>query len=281
MKLIFWKMQGLGNDFVVINSLEQKFSLTALQIKKIADRHFGVGCDQLLVLEKARNTTEDFFYRIFNADGCEVGQCGNGARCMGLFICKQNLFPHKKIKLGTLSACVTVNVEEKNNIEVEMGSPVFLPEKIPFLPEKAKNNNIKTSMGELTFFALSMGNPHAVIIVPDVSVIDVDKVGKEVSLHPAFPEQANVIFMELFNPRWVKCRIYERGTAETLACGSGACAAVVAGMQTSLLNGQVLVTLPGGNLEVKWEGGTVYLKGPAEKIFEGIIDDLESFVHIK
>lgn len=271
MQLNFWKMQGLGNDFVVVNALKQPFALTAGHIKKISDRHFGVGCDQLLVLEKPRTEKEDYFYRIFNADGSEVGQCGNGARCMGLFIKEQGLLQKESLRLGTLTSQLLIKFLENNLIEVSMGKPQFAPQKIPFLSEKLNNDRIPTSMGELEFFVLSMGNPHVVTIVTEVAPIDVDKIGREISTHPAFPEQTNVIFMELFNPGWVKCRIYERGAAETLACGSGACAAVVAGIEQSLLNNNVLVHLPGGELEVTWQGEEVWLKGPAQKVFEGSI----------
>lgn len=279
MKLNFWKMQGLGNDFVVINALTQPFQLTKTQIKKIADRHFGVGCDQLLVLAPPRNAQEDFFYRIFNADGSEVGQCGNGARCIGLFIQKQKLFPRESVRLGTITQNLIVKMAENNLIEASMGQPRFAAEEIPFLPAYAKNNEIQTTMGALKFFVLNLGNPHAVTIVSDVAAIDVDKIGGEVTAHPAFPERTNVIFMELIDSRHVKCRIYERGAAETLACGSGACAAVVAGIQQSLLDDQVQVHLPGGDLEVTWDGKEIWLKGPAVKIFEGVIDDLESAIH--
>lgn len=276
MKLNFWKMQGTGNDFVVINALNTPFNLHYEKIKKVADRHFGVGCDQLLVLEKPRDDKEDFWYRIFNADGSEVGQCGNGARCMGRFIREQGLCTKKEIRLGTITSHVTVTFAEGNLVEVSMGKPEFSAEKIPFLPEKAKNNMIPTSMGKLKFFVLSFGNPHAVTIVPEVAPLDVDKIGGEVTSHPAFPECTNVIFMELFNPGWIKCRIYERGAAETLACGSGVCAAVVAGIEQSLLLDNVLVHVPGGELEVTLRDGEAWLKGPAEKVFEGTIN-LERF----
>ncbi len=271
MTIHFWKMQGLGNDFVVMNALEKPFNLTVTQLQRLADRHFGVGCDQVLVLEKARDDQEDFFYRIFNADGCEVGQCGNGARCMGLFIRDQQLTTKKIVRLGTISTRLVVRFCEKKLFEVSMGAPHFSPEKVPYLFDKINAGLLPTPMGPLHFFILSLGNPHAVTVVPEVDSIAVDEIGREVSMSPAFPEQTNVIFMELFNPRRIKCRIYERGAAETLACGSGACAAVVAGIQQSLLDDNVLVELPGGNLEVTWDGHEIWLKGPAEKVFEGTI----------
>lgn len=265
-------MQGLGNDFVVINALNNAFNLTHEQITKISDRHFGVGCDQILVLEKARNVQEDFWYRIFNADGSEVGQCGNGARCIGHFIREQGLCLKPEITLGTITSKLKVRFAENHLIEVSMGKPEFDHKKIPYLPEKTKKNKIKTSMGELEFFPLSLGNPHAVTIVTEVAPLDVNKIGREVTDHPAFPERTNVIFMELFNPGWVKCRIFERGAAETLACGSGACAAVVAGIEQSLLLPNVLVHLPGGELEVIVAEDEVWLKGPAKKVYVGEID---------
>lgn len=267
----FWKMQSLGNDFVVLNGISRKLDLSKENIKWMADRHFGIGCDQVLVVEPPRHQQEDFHYRIFNADGREVGQCGNGARCLAYYIKDQGLSHKKELRLGTLTTQVEVHIKEDDIFEVNMGSPIFSHELIPYDESKLKNRVIATEAGDLALFVLSMGNPHAVTIVPDVSVIDVAKIGKIISEHPAFPEQTNVIFMELFNPGWVKCRIYERGAAETLACGSGACAALVAGREQSLLNDNVLIDLPGGRLELIWRNNQVWLKGSATKVFEGAI----------
>ncbi|EKD74973.1 MAG: diaminopimelate epimerase [uncultured bacterium] len=276
MKLPFWKMQGSGNDFLVLNALDKKFNLTREEIKKIADRHFGVGCDQVLVLEQPRDENEDFYYRIFNSDGSEVGQCGNGARCMGLFIRSQGLSKEKKIRLGTFTSQMVIQFGEGGLVEVNMREPIFAPMKIPFIPEKIPEGIIETSQGDFEFFVLSLGNPHAVTRVAAVDLIDVNKIGKEISIHPAFPDQTNVIFVEIINHKAVKCRIYERGVGETLACGSGACAAVIAGTQWKMLDNQVNVFLPGGKLEVNVREKEVWLKGDAIKVFEGIIENVES-----
>lgn len=267
----FWKMQALGNDFLVLDTLTQSVDLSPKRIGQLADRHFGVGCDQVLVIEKARDSQSDFFYRIFNADGQEVGQCGNGARCVARYIHDKGLSQKTRLHLETSTTRLGVQLKEGGRYEVNMGIPSLDPKRVPYDPKKLIDGKLLTSEGEMTFFCVSMGNPHAVTIVPEVSTVPVDALGKWVSEHEAFPERTNVIFMELFNPGWIKCRIYERGVGETLACGSGACAAVFSGIQQSLLNDDVLVDLPGGRLEVQEKQGAIYLIGPAEKVFEGEI----------
>lgn len=267
----FWKMQALGNDFVVLDTLTQAIELNPKKIYQLADRHFGVGCDQVLVIEKAQDSQADFFYRIFNADGSEVGQCGNGARCVAHYIHAKKLSSKRQLQLETRTTRIEVQAKEDGLYEVNMGVPNLDPKQVPYDLTAIPNGKLLTPDGEMAFFCLSVGNPHAVTIVPEVSVLAVDALGKWVSEHHAFPEKTNVIFMELFNPAWVKCRIYERGVGETLACGSGACAAVFSGIQQSFLNNEVLVDLPGGRLEVKYRDGCLYLMGPAEKVFEGEI----------
>jgi len=271
----FTKMHGLGNDFVVIDAINQRINLTPGQIKNLSDRHFGIGFDQLLLVEKPVSRNADFKYRIFNADGGEVMQCGNGARCFARFVRDKKLSDKNEIKVDTGSGQLLLIFDEDRQITVNMGIPRHRPAEIPLLAEQESQLYKVTVDGvEYTFGAVSMGNPHAVMQVPDVKTAPVDEAGKRLESHPFFPERANIGFMQIVDRNHVRLRVYERGAAETLACGSGACAAAVIGIEQNLLNPNVCVELPGGELRISWSGrGTpVLMAGPAISVFEGTIN---------
>lgn len=271
----FSKMHGLGNDFLVIDNVTQNVYLSNEQIKQLSDRNFGVGFDQVLVVEPPYDPDLDFHYRIFNADGSEVGQCGNGARCFAKFVRLKGLTNKHKIKVSTQSGKMTLFIERDGNVSVNMPVPQFEPAKIPFTAQKAEGTYILRSEDETVLCGVvSMGNPHCVLTVDDVTQAPVASLGKALSLHERFPQQANISFMEVVSPEYIKLRVYERGAAETLACGSGACAAVVVGQMQKKLNRQVLVDLPGGQLKVFWKGpgNSVKMTGPAVHVFDGQIN---------
>ncbi len=272
----FTKMHGLGNDFVVIDAIKQNISLSSSQIKFIADRHFGVGCDQLLLVEKPVSSNADFKYRIFNADGSEVAQCGNGARCFARFVRDKKLTTKDKITVDTDSGQLILTFDKADLITVNMGIPRHLPKEIPLDTEQqALSYKLLVNHTEIKFGAVSMGNPHAVIIVKDINTEPVVKIGATLESHVFFPERANIGFMQIINRQHIKLRVYERGAAETLACGSGACAAVVIGIEQNLLDqNNITVELPGGQLEINWagRGHAVFMKGPATSVFEGQIE---------
>ncbi len=275
MKLQFTKMHGLGNDFVVINAIDQAVNLTTQKLRKIADRHFGVGCDQVLLIEPPAAMDTDFNYRIFNADGSEVEACGNGARCFARYVTDKGLSSKTVIPVGTLAGKITLKLLASGNVAVDMGKPRFEPASIPFLTERqADSYTLEVDGRQLSLSALSMGNPHAVLIVTDADQAEVAKLGPMIENHRQFPQRTNVGFMQLLGPSEIRLRVYERGTGETLACGSGACAAVVAGRQLGLLQEEVVVHLPGGDLVVKWqsESQSVLIEGPAETVYEGSIE---------
>ena len=285
MQLNFTKMQGAGNDFVVVDGVTQPVSLTASQIKKIADRHFGVGCDQLLMVEKTDLPNVDFKYRIFNADGGEVEQCGNGARCFVRFAVHKKLTQKREIVVETASGIITLTLQNDDLVTVNMGAPIFEPAQIPFIGptfdlqarEKtyALQANIHGGSGHaLTISALSMGNPHAVLLVDNVETANVAELGPAIEAHARFPQRVNVGFMQVVNTHTIKLRVFERGSGETLACGTGACAAVVSGIQLGLLQSPVLVHARGGDLHIEWAGenNPVMMTGDAEIVFEGIIE---------
>jgi len=270
----FSKMHGLGNDFIVLDNVTQNVYLSNEQIAKLADRNFGVGFDQLLVVEPPYDPDLDFHYRIFNADGSEVNQCGNGARCFARFVRMKGLCTKNKIKVSTASGKMTLFVERDGNISVTMPVPQFEPKKIPFTAQKTEGTYILLSDTETVLCgAVSLGNPHCVVTVDDVLTAPVGVLGKELSVHERFPEDANVGFMEVVAPNQIKLRVYERGAAETLACGSGACAAVVIGQMQNKLGRQVTVELPGGKLRIYWKGPghPVKMSGPAVHVFDGQI----------
>jgi diaminopimelate epimerase len=274
MEIRFTKMHGLGNDFVVIDAINQSISLSAEQVRHLADRHFGIGCDQLLLVEKPVTANADFKYRIFNADGSEVAQCGNGARCFARFVHDKKLTLKNDIVVDTDAGQLLLTVNEDDLITVNMGVPRHQPAEIPLLfSEEAGVYSVMADGCEVRFAALSMGNPHAVIQVDDVVSAPVATLGAQLERHAIFPERVNVGFMQIMDRQFIKLRVYERGAAETLACGSGACAAVVAGIEQNLLDSKVCVSLPGGELKISWSGRgqAVFMSGPAVMVFEGQI----------
>ena len=267
-------MHGLGNDFLVLDNVTQNVYLSNEQIKQLADRHFGVGFDQVLVVEPPYDPDLDFHYRIFNADGSEVGQCGNGARCFAKFVRLKSLTNKNKIKVSTQSGKMTLFIERDGNVSVNMPVPQFEPAKIPFTAQKAEGTYILRSEEETVLCGVvSLGNPHCVLTIDNVKEAPVARLGEALSHHERFPQQANISFMEVVSTEYIKLRVYERGAAETLACGSGACAAVVIGQMQKKLNRQVLVDLPGGQLKIYWKGpgNSVKMTGPAVHVFDGQI----------
>lgn len=271
----FSKMHGLGNDFMVIDGIRQKFQPTAALVQRWADRHTGIGFDQLLLIEPSRNKETDFFYRIFNADGGEVAQCGNGARCIARFLHDEKLSSKNPLIVETLAGNLEIVLEKDQQVTVAMGIPNFEPNKIPFLTER-KNTTYFLAIGDKTaeFCALSLGNPHCVLLVDEVKQAPVLELGPLLSKHHVFPQESNVSFMQIVDPTRIKLRVFERGADETLACGSGACAAVVAGRTLGLLAESVTVEQLGGELKVSWQGDArpVYLTGPATHVFKGTIE---------
>lgn len=275
MLLNFAKMQALGNDFMVVDGISQPLAFAPATISRLADRKRGIGFDQLLVVEPPYSPEVDFHYRIFNADGSEVGQCGNGARCFARFVRHLGLTWKNRIRISTLSGEMAVQLEEDGLVTVDIAVPSFVPEQIPmqFVGPGPQHRMLLNGV-ETPFTALTVGNPHAVLEVVDVSSAPVAAVGKAVCESPVFPQQANVGFLQIVDRQHVRLRVYERGVGETEACGSGACAAVVAGRQRGLLDEQVHVQLPGGTLIVRWpgEGQVVQLTGPAQLVYEGQIE---------
>jgi len=274
MKLKFTKMQGLGNDFVVLDGINQSIALNQQQIRRLADRHFGIGCDQLLLVEKAVGQA-DFRYRIFNADGGEVEQCGNGARCFVRYVHDHGLTGKREIRIETLSGVISPKLETDGSITVNMGTPLFEPDKIPFVAEKqALTYQLELPEGLVTLSALSMGNPHAVRVVPDIDSAPVETEGPLIEAHSRFPKHVNVGYMQVIDRKHIKLRVYERGAGETLACGTGACAAVVTGINLGLLDDRAVVSTKGGELSIGWRGNDepVWMTGPAVAVFEGEIN---------
>lgn len=275
MRLEFTKMQGLGNDFVVIDAIRQKVHLTPEKIRFLADRHFGVGCDQVLLVESAHQAHADFRYRIFNADGSEVAQCGNGARCFARFVRDQGLSEKDEIQVDTDAGRLVLRHSDADQITVNMGVPRHAPAEIPLEAEEERYRYpIELEGRTWSFGAVSMGNPHAVLLVDDVDFAPVDTLGPRLESHSVFPERVNVGFMQVMDAHNARLRVFERGSGETLACGSGACAAVVVGIEQGLLLSPVKVELPGGTLSIAWQGRgfPVFMTGPAVKVFEGAID---------
>lgn len=274
MKLKFTKMHGLGNDFVVLDGINQKIDLDRQQIRTLADRHFGIGCDQLLLVEKAEGTA-DFRYRIFNADGGEVEQCGNGARCFVRYVHEHGLTHKNEIRIETLSGVISPKLEVNGNVTVNMGKPQFEPDEIPFIAGKLELTYSLEIQGRLvTISAVSMGNPHAVLLVQNVDTAPVEVDGALIEVHPRFPKKVNVGFMQIVDRSRIRLRVFERGAGETLACGTGACAAVVVGIRLGLLDRQVTVSTRGGELTINWDGNDapVWMTGPAVTVFEGEIN---------
>jgi diaminopimelate epimerase len=272
MRLKFTKMQGLGNDFVMLDGIRQRVELDRAQIVRLADRHFGVGCDQVLLVERPSRADVDFRYRIFNADGGEVEQCGNGARCFVHFVRDQGLTAKRKIRVETLSGVIEPTLEEDGQVQVDMGVPRFEPEAIPFVGDSAApTQDLDVAGASVTISTLSMGNPHAVQVVADVEVAPVATQGPLIERHPQFPGGANAGYMQVVDRANIRLRVWERGAGETLACGTGACAAVVAGIRRGLLDSTVRVRTRGGELTIRWDGAgePVLMTGPAQAVFEG------------
>ena len=275
MKINFTKMHGAGNDFVVIDGINQSIALSTSQIQHIADRHFGVGCDQLLLVEHPQNPEADFRYRIFNADGGEVEQCGNGARCFVRFVIDKGLTSKTEITVETRSGLIKPRMETDGRVTVNMGAPRFTPADIPFdAPDRMPTYQLDVDGKVVTISALSMGNPHAVQVVENVDTAPVLQQGPLIERHLRFPQRVNAGYMQVLDRAHIKLRVFERGAGETLACGTGACAAVVAGIQRGLLDSRVDVETRGGILTIKWQGDDtpVMMTGPAETVFEGILE---------
>ena len=281
-QLRFTKMQGAGNDFVMINAFDHPLELTRDEIRHICDRRFGVGCDQMLVVEKSELPNVDFKYRIFNQDGGEVEMCGNGARCFAVFVRDEGLTDKTAIRCETMKGVIEPKVESATTVTVDMGAPRFTPEEVGFVAQgiasltRASDRlyQIKAGGEDNWVSIVSMGNPHAVKLVGAVEEAQVAEIGADFQKHPAFPHQVNVGFLQIVDRDHVKLRVFERGVGETLACGTGACAAVVAGIRRGALDSRVTVEMAGGTLVIAWAGDDqhVYLTGPAEIVFKGVID---------
>ena len=275
MSLIFTKMHGLGNDFVVFDAIRQTVTLTAESIRKIADRRTGIGCDQVLVVESSDRPGVDFRYRIYNADGGEVEQCGNGVRCFALFVRDKGLTDKDEIAVETLSGVITVRVIFDNQVEVNMGVPRFDPREIPFTADALQALYELDVAGEIVeIAAVSMGNPHAIQVVDNIESAPVSIQGPLIEGHRRFPQRVNAGFMQIVDRETIRLRVYERGVGETRACGTGACAAMVVGRQMGRVDDRVAVELPGGKLEIAWTGNDepVFMTGPAISVYEGEID---------
>lgn len=275
MKLKFSKMHGLGNDFVVLDGIRQSVSLTSAQLRFLADRNFGIGCDQILLVEKASQPDVDFRYRIFNADGSEVEQCGNGARCFVRFVHDVGLTDKREIRVETQTGIIVPRLEEDGNVTVDMGIPRFLPNQIPFLhDDDVVIYSLDVADETLEISVVSMGNPHAVQVVNCVDGAPVADHGPLIENHERFPQRVNAGFMQVLDRQAIKLRVYERGSGETLACGTGACAAVVTGIRRGLLDSPVRVTTRGGGLTIAWggPGQPVLMTGPAVTVFSGEIE---------
>ena len=275
MRIRFTKMQGAGNDFVVLDGVTEPLRLSPAAIRRLADRRFGVGCDQVLLVEPPADPGADFRYRIFNADGSEVEQCGNGARCFVRFVRDRGLTAKSEIAVDTLGGRIYPRLAESGEVSVNMGVPRFAPGEIPFVADApALVYPLEVDGRTIEVSVLSMGNPHAVMIVADARAAPVATLGPRLEHHVRFPRRVNAGFLEIRDRAHVRLRVWERGAGETLACGSGACAAVVAGRRLGRLDATVEVGLPGGTLTVSWagEGEPVWLTGPATTVFEGTIE---------
>jgi diaminopimelate epimerase len=273
-KLKFTKMQGLGNDFVVIDAINQSVDLSAEEIRHIADRHWGVGCDQLLLVEKSTRFDVDFRYRIFNADGGEVEQCGNGARCFVRFVHEHGLSDKAEIRVETARGVILPRLESDGQVTVNMGVPCFQPTEIPFVTDlPALQYALSVANTSIQISVVSLGNPHAVQVVEDIDSAPVAEQGALIEHHSRFPQRVNAGFMQVIDEHHIRLRVYERGAGETLACGTGACAAAVTGIQLGLLASPVSVLMRGGELIIGWSGDTspVLMTGPATTVFEGEI----------
>ena len=274
MKYKFTKMHGLGNDFVLIDCVNQSVNLSLDQLRNIANRRIGIGCDQILLIERAESDA-DFRYRIFNSDGGEVEQCGNGARCLVSYIYDKGMTQKKEISVETLGGIIFPKLEINGEVTVNMGTPKFEPKEIPFVADKRMLTYLlEVNEKQIEFSILSMGNPHAVQIVEDINQSPILAEGNLIESHSRFPKNVNAGYMQIVNREHINLRVYERGAGETLSCGTGACAAVVAGITRGLLDSKVTVRTTGGNLSIYWEGGNnpVWMTGPAISVFDGEIE---------
>ena len=272
MRVKFTKMHGAGNDFVVVDATHAPLIVDAPGIRRLADRHFGIGFDQMLVVEPARSPDTDFYYRIFNADGGEVSQCGNGARCFVRYVHDKGLCAKNAIRVETRSGIIEPRLEKDGRVTVNMGAPIFEPIRIPFVAERrASTYPLEVGGRKREISAVSMGNPHVVQVVADVDAAPVASEGPLIECHPRFPERVNAGYMQIVDRGHIKLRVFERGAGETLSCGTGACAAVVAGIARGLLDSPVIVDTRGGVLEIAWTGEAqpVSMTGPAQSVFEG------------
>ncbi len=275
MRLRFTKMHGLGNDFVVIDAIRQSVDLTPERVRRLADRHFGIGCDQLLVVEEATRPDVDFRYRIFNADGGEVEQCGNGARCFVRFVHEQGLTAKREIRVETRSGIIAPRLEDDGLVTVNMGVPVLEAARVPFASDSdAVVQPLQVGDANVAITAVSMGNPHAVQVVADVDAAPVAMQGALIERHPRFPARVNAGFVQVVDAHRIRLRVFERGAGETLACGTGACAAVVTVILRELAQSPVRVETRGGELDIAWggPGQPVLMTGPAVTVFAGEID---------
>lgn len=273
--IYFSKMHGLGNDFVIIDKINQVFNISKKIIQNISNRNTGIGFDQLLIIEKSDSKKYDFYYRIFNANGMEVSQCGNGARCFAYFVYLKKLIKKKIFFIKTHTNCMQVEIYNKNKIIINMGKPIFDPKNIPILfPKMLKKYCMILNNKNIYFGAVSIGNPHCVIFVDDIKNYPVKKIGFLISKNILFPNEINVNFIQIINSNHILLRVYERGVGETKACGSGACAAVVIGNIQKVLKSRVKVTLLGGNLDISWNGlgHSIYMTGPAVHVYDGYIN---------
>ena len=274
MQLHFTKMHGLGNDFIVLDAYTQPLLLSNEIIQKLSDRHLGIGFDQLLMVEASPQADCDFRYRIFNSDGGEVEQCGNGARCFARFVTENGLSTKKQIPVLTAAGRIILTLETDGQVTVDMGTPELSPDNIPFVAPTQQTTYQHTIAGhQLSFSAISMGNPHAVITVENIDTANVESIGAGFQQDSIFPKQVNVGFMQILDRKTIRLRVYERGVGETMACGSGACAAIVAGHLQGLLDDTVTVILPAGDLQIHWSGGNsaVQMTGPATTVYHGTI----------
>jgi len=270
----FTKMHGLGNDFMVVDMISQHAHLRPEQVRRLADRHMGIGFDQLLLVEPPGKPDVDFRYRIFNADGSEVEQCGNGARCFAVFVREKKLTNKEHIRVETKKGDIELHINADGRVLVDMGEPVFEPKNIPFLADSPSSvYAIDVGNEKVQISAVSMGNPHAVLQVEAQCSEQLETLGPLIERHELFPERVNVGFMEVIHKRFIKLRVFERGVGETMACGTGACAAVASGIERGVLESPVEVKLPGGNLKIEWQGigSNLLMEGPATTVFEGKI----------
>lgn len=275
MELEFTKMHGLGNDFIVINTLQRPVELTPEQVRSLADRRTGIGCDQLLLIQPSNNPEMDIYYRIFNADGDEVEHCGNGIRCIGDYLIRRGIISGKQVHAETINGSAIIYMEGDGRIRVNMGVPRLAPDQIPLKADvREETYTVKVASGSYSFMAVSMGNPHAVLVVDDVDLAPVESLGPEIQQSGLFPEGVNVGFMQITDSTHIRLRVFERGVGETRACGTGACAAMVCGYLANELENEVDIGLKGGHLTVSWdgEGQPVWMIGPATTVYEGKIN---------